>query len=251
MNNLGALAPTFTPVLQILDAFIPSAIAIVGSRGDSTKSPDEFSDTDLIYVFDSRNILYLLGEIQQRLAKIVGLHTVYLGVHFQFGHVLSAFFESQPLCWIDIGLMDQDFAANYLVGLPMTVVHGSVPTCGLPTNPRNQMQHLARKLLKANLRNNSLHAVNCAFRYLNWLEVENRNTQAACNSERLPTQNPIIGDGHKCSSKPKRGDSSIQMDTIEVIHKVMEDIRIRFPELKNALSILRNTSQPTDFKNRN
>lgn len=231
MEISSLLFARFRVVFDILEGMNPAAMAMVGSRGDSTKTPDEFSDIDTILVFEGADIVSIVELLLRKLNQIDDLQTVYLGVHFQFGHVVSAFFMSDPLRWIDIGLMDDHFARNYLVNLPMTVRHGRVQTCGIPPSPRNQMQHLARKLKKALLRNDRLQLASCAFRYLSWLQVDDRNSlqrNSFDSSDASPQYTAARLQGSETDSMLN---GYLSNDVSKVVDAVLLDVATRFPEL--------------------
>lgn len=160
----------YTPI-KILDTFNPQSIAIVGSFGDITKTPSEFSDLDLIFVFNTESITIILNNLLGKLSEINKLHTTYLGVTFQFGHTISMYFEEHPLRWIDIGIMDTNFASDYLVNLPITIIKGCITTSGIPSFPINQMHHLAKKIMKAYFQKNNQSVLIFCHRYLGWWKI--------------------------------------------------------------------------------
>lgn len=213
----------------------PVAIAIVGSHGDPTKAPDRFSDLDLIAVFDTHEIRLLVDRYAIELEKLDGLVSTYLGVHFQFGHVFSLLFTNEPLRWIDIGMMDRNFAENYLVALPMKVLAGHIDTCGIPPHPQNQMLHLAKKLLQARARGDKLYLLTCACRYVTWLKVEaaRRTNESHANSRWLALKRG--GESIGPETKAFNVDAYLSDHVSEIVDAVLLDIRRRFPEMGSAL----------------
>lgn len=221
---------SFNQALAILNRMNPTAMAIVGSYGDLGKTPDQWSDLDLIYVFNSNEIGLLVEQFIDQLGEIDGLLFTYLGVHFQFGHVISIFFRDDPLRWVDIGMMDRNFSENYLVDLPMCVQKGHIPTCGIPSYPENQMQHLAKKLLKARLRNDQLYVATCACRYIAWLQVE-------AKMARRDLSTPGKFALRRARDLAKRGHGEFRLeeylseDLPKIVDAVLDDIAKRFPEI--------------------
>jgi hypothetical protein len=161
----------FVKPIKILETYNPQSIAIVGSFGDITKTPTEFSDIDLIFVFNTNAITVILSDYLESLAKINKLIAIYLGVTSQFGHTISMYFKNNPLCWVDIGIMDSNFASNYLVNLPIKIVKGNIPTSGIPSFPTNQMHHLAKGIIKAHNQNNKQKVLISCHRYLRWWKI--------------------------------------------------------------------------------
>lgn len=168
MNFLPSNFLSFKEPLEKLSGYNPSAIGIVGSYGDPTKKPTEFSDFDIIYTFHSESAVRIVKSYLNDLSNIDGLTYYHLGTHFQFGHVISMYFENNPMRWIDVGIMDEYFSQNYLVGFPLTVVSGKIPTCGMLMIPINQMHHLSRKIISAKKQNKIQDVVLFCFRYLEW-----------------------------------------------------------------------------------
>ena len=225
----------FEEALEILEAMNPVAKAIVGSYGDPAKAPDQFSDLDLIYVFDTNQIRLLVERCIDRLREIDDLVTIHLGVHFQLGHVISILFRREPLRWIDIGMMDRNFSENYLVDASMKVLTGHIPTCGIPTHPENWMLHLAKKLMQAQLRNNQLYVVTCACRYLTMVEVEaamKRRVNSPTSGKFALRQVDGAAALGVVESRPL---GLLSNDASKIIDAVLLDIRQRFPGIAAAL----------------
>lgn len=164
----------FDSVFDQLYKFRPINISIIGSYGDKNKTPDEASDLDMIFVFDTNNIYNLNSEISNEFDKIQGLRIIKLGVHFQFGFVYSIYYEKKPMKWLDLGIMDSNFANNYLVNFPKKDVKGSINPSANKEIPNNHLNHLARKITKYLHKGKLLQAKIASYRYLNWLNVENK-----------------------------------------------------------------------------
>lgn len=237
----------FVKPIKILDAYNPQSIAIVGSFGDITKTPSEFSDLDLIFVFKTDSITTILNNCMETLSKTNELRITYLGVTFQFGHTISIYFEDDPLCWIDIGIMDFNFASNYLVNLPIKIVKGSISTSGIPSFPINQMHHLAKKIIKAYLQKNNQNVLIFCHRYLGWWKIyidtlfrmKNYNTSNCClkNYEmkyQSYKDSEISKFYYNYNSTLKDGN---------IIQAVFSDIKNNFPMLLNGVSHLSGTRE--------
>ncbi len=165
---------SFRVVAETIHNFHPINISIVGSFGDQNKIPNDQSDFDVIYVFRTTNIYSVNDKINSQLKKIKKLKILELGVHFQFGFLYSLYFEDNPMRWIDIGIMDLNFAINYLVDLPKKDVYGSFRTSGIKEIPKNHLNQLGRKIIKYLNNGQHLQAQIVSYRYLNWLNVENK-----------------------------------------------------------------------------
>lgn len=149
----------------------PKSIAFAGSYGNQLKRPDGLSDLDIILVYETTNVLCILREWIVHLSHQVTFSCIYLGVHPQFGHLVNLSDSADPLLWIDVGIMDEVFAKNYLTDLPIRVLRGSIKTSGLRSNPESHMAHLLRKAIKARQRNSNLAASSYCYRYLHWRQL--------------------------------------------------------------------------------
>ena len=78
------------------------------------------------------------------------------------------------MSWIDIGIMDVNFAQNYLCNLPKKDILGSFKTSGIKEVPKNHLNNLGRKIVKYMNKGQHLQAKIASYRYLNWLNVENK-----------------------------------------------------------------------------
>lgn len=201
-----------------------ASISIVGSYGNPNKEPTESSDLDLIFVFDVDSAYRTYQKCLSDLHTIENLEVVELGVHFQYGFVLSLYYRDNPLCWIDVGIMDVAFSENYLVDLPKKDVYGSIQSGGIKQKPLHQMNHLARKILKSRDTQGLSIDVAC-YRYLAWLKVyseiqviKNKPSKAALE---------IIGLFRPCKSEVKKED---------VLKIVMHDICLRFPSMVASIT---------------
>ncbi len=198
----------------------PTSISIVGSYGNPNKKPTESSDLDLIFVFDTELIYEVFQGCLNDLYKIDGLRVIELGVHFRYGYVVSVYYADNPLCWVDIGVMDVNFAENYLVNLPRKDVFGSIQNCGIGQNPLHQMNHLARKILVARGSRKVLTVEIACYRYLAWLKVHSDIQIYKGRQERDCLEVvDLFGSGQnedKC---------------LNVVELVLSDIERRFPEI--------------------
>jgi hypothetical protein len=161
----------FTHIIDHLYFYSPAGIAIVGSYGDFTKAPTINSDLDLIFVYDSDCILSILEYFLNMLSANSEVQFNYLGVHYQFGHLISMHYKKDPYVWVDIGIMDVNYASNYLVDLPIKVIQGNIKTSGISTSPVNQLYNLAKKILKAKLQKHDQQLLIFCNRYLGWWKV--------------------------------------------------------------------------------
>lgn len=182
-------------IFGVLKELAPDSIAIVGSYGNPKKPPDIHSDLDLVLVFENRRIPDVVEQAVSSLIALDGVQCVYLGVHFQFGHVISAYNRIRPLDWIDIGFMDRRFSRDYLIDLPLTPALGDIESSGAKAIPASHLNHLARKLRKALVRDDPVQALSCAARYLGWLDVMYRSTQDAETTGTVAAVSPSAGAG--------------------------------------------------------
>lgn len=164
----------FCGVLDAIYKFAPVGVSIIGSRGDKNKVVNESSDLDIVFVFNTQNICELNTKIRIEFGNIANLRIIELGVHYQFGFVYSIYFQENPMKWMDVGVMDSSFASNYLVDFPKTDVRGSVKPYKNKEVPDNHLNHLSRKIVKHLNKGQFLQATIAAYRYLNWLNVENK-----------------------------------------------------------------------------
>lgn len=207
------------PIKAIVEAQ-PVAVSIVGSYGNPNKRPTEKSDLDLIFVFDVDSIFNTYQDILDKLRKCEDLEIVELGVHFQYGFVLSIYHKDKPLSWIDVGIMDVIFSSNYLVNLPRKDVFGTIHVSGIKQNPLHQLNHLARKILKLRVEGDGLSVDAACYRYLDWLKVYSE------------IQEWKVGPTEETSSivdlyKP---DSHVTVKEV-VVNLVLNDISTRFKNL--------------------
>lgn len=172
IDSIPVAFSRFEGPLEWLMSKNPSGVALAGSYGDLNKLPDSFSDLDILFVFNTTNILNIIREFMESLSNDTGLIGVYLGPHPQFGHLVNLYFSDNPTHWIDVGIMDENFACNYLTGLPITIIKGSVNTTGIPPNHYDQTSHLAKKIIKAKQRNDiHLMKIYC-YRYAQWANID-------------------------------------------------------------------------------
>lgn len=163
----------FQDIFNIIEEFSPAAISIVGSHGDPNKTPRENSDLDLIFVFDTPNIFKTYKEITSRIKGSHLFYLVELGVHYQFGYIISIYTLS-PLLWIDIGIMDPAFASHYLIDLPQKPILGTILPPQNFQYPLHNQNHLARKILKLMGESKLFRAKEAAYRYISWRLLELR-----------------------------------------------------------------------------
>lgn len=210
----------FIKPIDKLMLYNPVSISIVGSYGNPNKKPNSSSDLDLIFVFKTNYIYKILKDFLKDLYKINELCIIELGVHFQFGYVISIFYKNNPLLWVDIGIMDINFAENYLINLPRKDVFGSINNSGVGQNPFNQMNHLARRIISTYNNKQHLTLKIACHRYLGWLKVYK-------DIQRIgKKQNDIDSDVAKLFKS-----YSIFNRNINIINMVMTDIQNRFPEI--------------------
>ncbi len=164
----------FCGVLDAIFSFEPIGVSIIGSHGDKHKTTNESSDFDIVFVFDTENIYELNTKIRIEFANIPNLKTVELGVHYQFGFVYSIYFRENPMRWMDVGIMDLNFATNYLVDFPKIDVRGNIKPCKNKEVPDSHLNNLSRKIVRHLNKGQILQATIAAYRYLNWLNVENK-----------------------------------------------------------------------------
>ena len=148
-------------------------MSIVGIYGDINTSPTENCDLDLIFVFDTSNIFQLYEKIVERIKSLSLYYLVELGVHYQFGYLISVY-TLDPLLWMDIGFMDQHFASNYLVNLPQTSIFGLITPPPNHQSPFHNQNHLARKIIKLTEDDKIFKAKEVAYRYISWRLLELR-----------------------------------------------------------------------------
>ncbi|HDL01843.1 MAG TPA: hypothetical protein ENH23_06395 [candidate division Zixibacteria bacterium] len=218
----------FSRFLEPIEAIVmrePASISVVGSYGNPNKKPTETSDLDLIFVFDVASIYRIYQSCLNDLCRIEKLKVVELGVHFQYGFVASIYYHDEPLCWVDIGIMDVTFAENYLVNLPKKDVFGIIQSSDIKQNPIQQMNHLARKILKSHDGTQTLSIDIACYRYLSWLKVysEIQMNKNEYDADVLG----IIDLFQTCKHEVKRED---------VIKLVFNDIGMRFSEIMEAVN---------------
>jgi hypothetical protein len=139
--------------------------------------------------------------------------------------------------WIDVGIMDPIFASYYLVDHPINVVSGNVPTCGLAQNPINQMSHLAKKIVKAQHRNDLQAMAICCYRYLGWWKISNElSKKYEYNSaNEVNKLNPITNINTLDSEIGKLYcNYNFSIQTLKIVEIVLRDIGSRFPDIIKA-----------------
>ncbi len=198
----------------------PISISLVGSYGDTNKKPTSSSDLDLIFVFRTDYIYQLYQAYLKDLYKIKNLEIVELGVHFQYGYVISIYYVNKPMCWVDIGIMDLNFAKHYLVNLSRTEVFGSIRNSGIGQDPVNQMNHLARKIIRAYNDKHDLVVEILCHRYLSWWKVY------ADIQERKAKQKETYSEITKLFNSCSCFNGNTNIADI-----VMNDIQNKFPEI--------------------
>lgn len=161
----------FQEAMDAIDKFHPVAMSLIGSYGDANKTPTENSDLDLIFVFETSNIFHLYTSIVNRIRALSLYYLVELGVHYQFGYLISIY-TPVPLLWMDIGIMDQHFASNYLINLPQTCVFGEITPPANHQFPSHNENHLARKILKLIEGGKTFKAKEVSYRYISWRLLE-------------------------------------------------------------------------------
>jgi hypothetical protein len=223
----------FFGFIEILITFDPKSIAIVGSYGDFEKTPNQFSDLDLVFVFDTESILSILNNYMRKLSDLQGIEITYLGVTFQFGHTISMYFHDDPLHWIDIGIMDCNYANNYLVDLPLTAIKGIVSTCGISSSPQSQLHHLAKKILKAQRMDNSQLLIIFCYRYLGWwktcFDTLYRKISKHSNEHKIDKNDIAYFLDMSSEIREYFGNYDGTLKEMDIIHMVMKDIEKRFP----------------------
>jgi len=80
-------------------------------------------------------------------------------------------FLLETLRWIDIGIMNQEFANNYLINLPKKDIKGTIIPQNNFQRPLHQMNHLSRKILKAIAQKDNITAKIFSYRYISWKKV--------------------------------------------------------------------------------
>ena len=201
----------------------PVPISRVGSYGNPNKEPTDSSDLDLIFVFDVESAYRIYQKCLSDLHKIESLEVVELGVHFQYGFVLSLYYRDNPLCWVDVGIMDAAFSGNYLVSLPRRDVFGSIKSSGIKQKPLHQMNHLARKIVKSRNDAHGLSVDAACYRYLAWLKVHSEIQATKENPGEAALE--IIDLFSSCKHEVKKED---------VTKLVFNDISVRFSNIVEA-----------------
>lgn len=163
----------FQSILDEIEKFSPTAMSIVGSYGDADKTPTEYSDLDLIFVFDTSDIFCLYSQIVEKIKNVPLYYVAELGVHYQFGYLISVYIPT-PLLWIDVGIMDQHFASNYLVNLPQTPIFGTITPPSNHQVPFHNQNHMARKIITLIKGCKIFKAREVAYRYISWRLLELR-----------------------------------------------------------------------------
>jgi len=219
--NIDFIPKNFLRFLAPIEAIVgsqPVSISLVGSYGNPNKQPTNASDLDIIFVFDVKSAFRIYHKILSDLHKIENLEIVELGVHFQYGFVLSIYYHDNPLCWVDVGIMDVIFSKNYLVNLPRKDVFGKIEGSEIKQNPLHQMNHLARKILKSKNDAHMLSVDAACYRYLGWLKVysEMQVNKNNPNEETLEIINLFRPGKYKIEKE-------------EVVKLVLKDIGIRYP----------------------
>lgn len=238
-NYLPPSYEPFIPILDLLTLYSPNAIAIVGSYGDFSKTPTILSDVDMIYIFETDFIIKILNCYIEELSRINELQFYYLGVTFQFGHTISMNFKDNPIMWLDLGIMDMNYSMNYLVDLPMKVISGKVNTCGIPPSPINQMHHLAKKIIKANMQNRHQNVLVLCYRYLGWwrIQYEMLERYISIRKDNIPSNELEVEYFKRVNSEIGKNyiNSNLFMESEKIIKMVYSDIEIYFPYLFNKL----------------
>ncbi len=231
MNFLPSNFLSFKEPIEKIMGYSPSAVGIVGSYGDSIKTPTAFSDLDIIFSFQSQSIVKIVTSYIDDLKKINNLVYYPLGNHLQFGHLISMYFENNPMRWLDVGIMDENFSDNYLVGDPLTIVFGKISTCGMLTGPIDRMHHLARKIISAKKQNKTQDVIIFCFRYLEWwkkhLEILKRKENVS-----VPTK-PFLESLAPEDLELNTYYSSLNLSSSadKVVYAILNDIQNRFPNV--------------------
>ncbi|NTV41218.1 MAG: hypothetical protein HGA61_03005 [Candidatus Moranbacteria bacterium] len=230
INSIPEKFKEFKPVFQTLSSLNPKSVSIVGSYGDSNKTPSDSSDLDAIFVFDKSDIRTLYGKCLLELNKINNLEVVELGVHAQFGYVFNIYFKDNPLKWIDLGIMDVNFSENYLSNLPKTDIFGHTDVSKDKPSAIAHMNQLSRKIIVALRKKDYLTLTTFCFRYLGWWKVYSRINKL--RNQKKGVQCQISTDDfinnlyqtYTCS-----------MSTEIIVSFVLKDIAERFPALKDEV----------------
>ena len=222
-NYLPKKFSEFIVIINKIIEYKPLYISIIGSYGNKNKKTKETSDFDIIFVFDTKRIFNLNCSIIKNLKKIENLKVIELGVHFQFGFVCSLYFENKPMKWIDIGIMDMIFANNYLVNLPKKDIKGNVELSGINQVPKNQINHISRKIVSCLNNGEILQAKIASYRYLNWLKIDNEIV--------------ILKNKHKLLNKTVADlfNNGIQLNDNEILQFVITDIKFRNQNIANEI----------------
>lgn len=207
----------FKKIFDILNKYKPKNISIVGSYGDKFKTPKKHSDLDILFVYETNEIFKVNEKIKNEIKKIKKIKLIELGVHYQFGFVCSIYFENNPKKWIDLGIMDLNFANNYLVDFPKTDIKGIITNSKNKEIPNNHLNHLSRKILKLLKKNKILQAKIASYRYLNWLNVE----QKILKIKNLETDNYFFD----------LYNDNIKFDDNLILEYVKSKIKIREPNI--------------------
>lgn len=213
----------FQNALDEIGKFYPTAMSIVGSYGDVNKSPTEHSDLDIIFVFDTSNIFQLYEKIVESIKSLSLYYVAELGVHYQFGYLISVYTPT-PLLWMDIGVMDQHFASNYLVNLPQTSIFGMITPPSNHQFPFHNQNHLARKIITLVEGDKIFKAKEVAYRYISWRLLELRLSGRDSIEARLKYEDLI-----KCI------DCVSDTDILQIVLKDIEDRHIIYSNIfKNS-----------------
>lgn len=177
----SSLPSRFAPLFCILNDIAglnPVGIAVAGSFGNPKKYPDNNSDLDLLFVFNSENIMEIVREVESITSGHHDLKCLRLGPHPQFGHLLNIFDTKDPLLWVDVGVMDVNYSRCYLTGLPITTLFGDVVNSGLPPDVDAQLEHLYKKIVKSINKGKNDLVINYCFRFYQWANIEPDTTKS-------------------------------------------------------------------------
>ena len=208
----------FAPILEQIVGFNPKEISIVGSYGNKEKTPSPFSDFDIVFIFHTAALFDRYSSIVETLTSNDGLQVVELGVHYQFGYVICLYFRDNPMVWVDIGIMDEVFAYNYMICKPKTDILGSFKPAKNGDYIQGHMNHLARKILLAFRKKDLITAKISAYRYIGWIRLY------LSIRERIQGNNGLVGDFLRTIES---------FDDRHILKYVIDDFCVRFPELND------------------
>lgn len=206
----------FASVISTILEFSPIGYSFVGSYANPRNTPSKYSDLDLVFVFDTKHIFDVYSLIVSKLNFTEDIRVIELGVHYQYGYTICIYYVDNPLQWVDLGIMDESFSRNYMIDFPKKDILGEIIPSNNHQRPLFQMNHLARKIILAIIKEDLLSAKIFAYRYIGWEKVLFK-VQDIVNDTKT-AQSGFVEDIKTKNDK-------------EILSFVLSDIKSRFVEL--------------------